>query len=459
MLRKNLIDSLQYKNEEDNSKYKEHGKPKQKSDLPTKQFQKRRSLLVELIEDNVHVNGVYNIIISLSFFIMISLNYIEYIQFGRLSPALDLIYEKFGKLHIVFIVWLGNNLFTFLCYYCFILWAAIRQKVDHKNITDKLGVILLASYYGFTFYIIPFLINKYNLPFASSAILLGDSIRFLIKVHAFVRGNAPKVLTSRSEKEKIKLPTFGQFVDFVYIPATIYKDEYPRTDNVRWSFAFYRFMEIIWTIVCQAHIYIHIILPIYKDLTCINPITFGELFILLLKTCIPAVVLLWLLFFSLLHSSQNTVGEMLKFGDRMFYLDWWNSLDVQQFYKKWNCVIGDWLYTYVNKDLAEVVFPGRRNLAKLLTILISAIIHEWIITAALGFYCPVIFVIMIATILFLTDIFRAKSYTKNIRVFIWMIYPIGPGLIATSMFVEYFARQRLPMKANESFVFWNHCIA
>lgn len=116
-----------------------------------------------------------------------------------------------------------------------------------------------------------------------------------------------------------------------------------RTDNVRWSFAFYRFMEIIWTIVCQAHIYIHIILPIYKDLTCINPITFGELFILLLKTCIPAVVLLWLLFFSLLHSSQNTVGEMLKFGDRMFYLDWWNSLDVQQFYKKWNCVSRNYL--------------------------------------------------------------------------------------------------------------------
>lgn len=56
----------------------------------------------------------------------------------------------------------------------------------------------------------------------------------------------------------------------------------------------------------------------------------------LLRLAIPNHVI-WLIFFYwLFHSCLNAAAELLGFGDREFYRDWWNAESTQQFWKTWN---------------------------------------------------------------------------------------------------------------------------
>lgn len=53
--------------------------------------------------------------------------------------------------------------------------------------------------------------------------------------------------------------------------------------------------------------------------------------------------LFWLLsFYFLFHSVMNLIGELLLFGDRRFYDDWWNAETVWKFWRTWNVPVHRW---------------------------------------------------------------------------------------------------------------------
>ena len=69
----------------------------------------------------------------------------------------------------------------------------------------------------------------------------------------------------------------------------------------------------------------------------------------LLKLAIPNH-LIWLVWFYLIfHSFLNTVGEVLRFADREFYRDWWNSNNVLDFWKTWNLPVHRWAVRHLFK--------------------------------------------------------------------------------------------------------------
>lgn len=46
---------------------------------------------------------------------------------------------------------------------------------------------------------------------------------------------------------------------------------------------------------------------------------------------------LWLLmFYFYFHLYLNLTSELLRFGDRIFYKDWWNSSEISTFWRLWN---------------------------------------------------------------------------------------------------------------------------
>lgn len=56
----------------------------------------------------------------------------------------------------------------------------------------------------------------------------------------------------------------------------------------------------------------------------------------ILKLAIPNLYV-WLLgFYTLFHLYLNILAEVLRFGDRLFYKDWWNSQDLTYFWSNWN---------------------------------------------------------------------------------------------------------------------------
>eukprot|EP00042_Codosiga_hollandica_P019940 m.62926 g.62926 ORF g.62926 m.62926 type:complete len:114 (-) comp49604_c0_seq5:595-936(-) len=69
---------------------------------------------------------------------------------------------------------------------------------------------------------------------------------------------------------------------------------------------------------------------------------------------LPGTVVLLLAFFAILHSWLNAFAELLCFADRQFYKDWWNARSFAAYYRTWNCVVHDWLYSYIYCELMSV---------------------------------------------------------------------------------------------------------
>jgi sterol O-acyltransferase len=137
---------------------------------------------------------------------------------------------------------------------------------------------------------------------------------------------------------------------------------------------------------------------------------------------------------------MNGFAELLRFSDRLFYLDWWNAHNFSVYYRTWNSIVHDWLYLYVYKDLFEHVFKGNRRVCQFLVFSISAIFHEYILGFTFRFFYPVLFVEFqgVGVILF----FLMKKDMKTIgNCFMWMGIAVGMGLLLSLYHMEFYARE------------------
>jgi len=67
--------------------------------------------------------------------------------------------------------------------------------------------------------------------------------------------------------------------------------------------------------------------------------------------------------------------------------DWWNATSYAEFYKTWNVVVYDWLFTFIYKDTGAKILNSTWAKA-ILVILVSAAFHEYIMACGLGFFAP-----------------------------------------------------------------------
>jgi len=42
------------------------------------------------------------------------------------------------------------------------------------------------------------------------------------------------------------------------------------------------------------------------------------------------------MFYAMFHSWLNFTAELLRFGDRLFYKDWWNAETLDMYWRNWN---------------------------------------------------------------------------------------------------------------------------
>ena len=47
-------------------------------------------------------------------------------------------------------------------------------------------------------------------------------------------------------------------------------------------------------------------------------------------------------FYIYFHAFLNITGELLRFGDRQFYRDWWNATTIDYFWRNWNIPVHKW---------------------------------------------------------------------------------------------------------------------
>ncbi|XP_031694725.1 diacylglycerol O-acyltransferase 1-like [Anarrhichthys ocellatus] len=102
---------------------------------------------------------------------------------------------------------------------------------------------------------------------------------------------------------------------------------------------------------------------------------------------------LWLLLFFFSHSYLNFCAELMRFGDRHFYGDWWNATTLVTLWKNWIIPFQKWCHRHVYTWLVEKNVPPSR--AELLVFLMSAALFEYMIALPLHSCRLWIFLVML----------------------------------------------------------------
>jgi len=102
----------------------------------------------------------------------------------------------------------------------------------------------------------------------------------------------------------------------------------------------------------------------------------------LLKLAIPSLLVWLLMFYTFFHLFLNIIGELLRFGDRQFYHDWWNSTTLGEYWRKWNRPVHNWLVRHVYHPLRRRGY--NRHVGSLVIFLISAFFHELLASVPLS---------------------------------------------------------------------------
>uniref|UniRef100_A0A673MXW1 O-acyltransferase n=1 Tax=Sinocyclocheilus rhinocerous TaxID=307959 RepID=A0A673MXW1_9TELE len=172
---------------------------------------------------------------------------------------------------------------------------------------------------------------------------------------------------------------------FVFAPTLCYELNFPRSESIRMGFLLRRLFEMTYFISNVLSIVFQWMVPIIRSsMKPLQEMDYSRMTERLLRLAVPNH-LLWLIFFYwFFHSSMNFVAELLRFGDREFYRDWWNSETITFFWQNWNIPVHKWCLRHFYKPLL------RRGAGKLLSqsavFFASAFFHEYLVSVPLRMF-------------------------------------------------------------------------
>ncbi|KHJ86040.1 MBOAT family protein [Oesophagostomum dentatum] len=104
----------------------------------------------------------------------------------------------------------------------------------------------------------------------------------------------------------------------------------------------------------------------------------------LLKLAIPNI-LIWLIgFYTIFHSCLNFVAEVLKFADREFYRDFWNSETIHYFWRTWNIPVHRWAARHIYMPMMRNHYS--KHSATVTVFFVSAFFHEYLVSVPLHMF-------------------------------------------------------------------------
>jgi len=157
----------------------------------------------------------------------------------------------------------------------------------------------------------------------------------------------------------------------------VYWYEYPKLEGgIRWKrffiHSFYVMMGLIgiYIITCES------LIPIFE-----KPFSYSMVEAIA-TMIIPQTFVNFLIFYTIWENLLQAEAELTRFADRKFYEDWWNSTTFEEFNRKWNRIIHEFLYRHAYLYTINEL-KWSKNVAQFLTFVFSACLHEMIIAVCL----------------------------------------------------------------------------
>ncbi|KAF3769834.1 hypothetical protein M406DRAFT_35284 [Cryphonectria parasitica EP155] len=169
--------------------------------------------------------------------------------------------------------------------------------------------------------------------------------------------------------------TFGNLCYFWWAPTLIYQPVYPRTDRIRWVFVAKRLLEVAGLCVVMWLLSAQYAAPtLQNSLRAWREWDVAAMVERVLKLSTISLVI-WLAgFFALFQSFLNALAEVMKFADRSFYDDWWNSDSLGTYWRTWNKPVSNYFRRHVFSPLMGRGYSFQ--FAAFMVFSLSAFLHE-----------------------------------------------------------------------------------
>lgn len=185
-------------------------------------------------------------------------------------------------------------------------------------------------------------------------------------------GGLPKIYSECPYPRNVSL---GNLSYFWWAPTLVYQPVYPRSLKIRWIFVAKRLAEgaglsvFIWLASAQYAA------PLLRNsLDKIASFDIASILERLMKLSTISLII-WLAgFFAVFQSILNALAEVMQFGDREFYSDWWNSPSVGVYWRTWNKPVYYFMRRHIYSPLVGRGWSSK--MASAMVFIFSGFLHE-----------------------------------------------------------------------------------
>jgi sterol O-acyltransferase len=360
-------------------------------------YEAKVSLTEHLVQSDPQFQAVYDAVLVQGVIFVIYVLVHDFWIAG--SPSI-------GLNQLALVVGTGSTFFYFLCLEAYLLLCAVAvypvflswvwcHKHGPPLLVGLFYLVVCASHVVLSSVIVSWTVFGAPLTNLTALIAGIEQIRLLMKSYSFIRENAYKVLYPwhKDDKEgpavwyggqmEPQVGSFSAYLYFLFCPTLLYRDRYPRvTGPINWTNAAGYFVHFLTTIWYMVVLFRYFLFPAsFKN---------EDLVKCYISALLLAFLLLVIIHMCVFHAFANLASELTRFADRQFYNDWWASTSFSSYYRKWNTIVHDWIYSYLFLDMCAI-FSSKLP-AILSTLFLSAFIHEYLLAMALGFASPFLMV-------------------------------------------------------------------
>ena len=348
----------------------------------SKRFQVRDSPLTKALRISSAARGTYSALLALTCLLLIRIVASYILDPTARSADWELLQRSSRDFQHFLYGWLMLHLIFTL-----IGCSAAKVRVT-TNLTPIIYYPIAFVYIASSFVFVVFHSMKTEMHVSMSLALGMEHIRMVMKMISFVVENERKMSGLEWDSDcngmKAEPPTFRSFLYFMFAPTLIYRDKYPQSEGP------FNYRSLItWTIQCLCntwialHLAAQIGIPSAKYVG-LEPVTGSKLIDLLSRAFVGGLfVYLITVGYGYLHCFSNAFAEILRFGDRRFYGNWWSAPNMFVYFGKWNFVVNAWLSEYLYKPVIQ--FTGKRSVAVVTVFMVSGLFHDFIMSVALRF--------------------------------------------------------------------------
>lgn len=302
-------------------------------------------------------------------YILISSSYVlisatrRFTEYGLIVDSLY--FEQMTK-DFTLLIFLWVSVFS----YCWLAYAL--QILILKGLSESLVIIFQHVTQGIMFILTVFLGLTRDWGLSQTLFSQILVLTHFMKMHSYTIVNR--------DLRRLKDPAYPNninpidFFQYLVAPALVYQTDYCRIPNFRPSYFFKKavlFFVQFWSLY---NLISDSIIPVLDQVNVLSAIE------VLSRLIFPVLICYFMVFFILFEQILNLFGEMVRFGDREFYLDWWNSTSFEEFNRKWNRPVHFFLHKHI---YLECIYRHgwSEHWARALTFVFSAACHEIIMAS------------------------------------------------------------------------------